>query len=234
VQSGVLGVKRSDESEIRRPDHIAADEQSDIGEGRSDHGGLAMVQPRQDADRSRCVDEQTCGEQKGGSRHPMPLGRADPVDVPLADHRDGSGDEAGDCDSGDRSEFGTCWAMPHRQGRHRESAARGSVAEHHHEKPPSKPASTPVRAIVGHALALRSPSQDPARPPAGRVSRGVVRVDAYGLRMSDPKPDSPPETADPDGAPVENPSGLTTDDATGPGEPLEINPDLPLIDPAGE
>jgi hypothetical protein len=52
--------------------------------------------------------------------------------------------------------------------------------------------------------------------------------------MSDPRPESPPDTTEPDGAPVENPSGSDFSERTGPGEALEINPDLPLIDPAGE
>jgi len=52
--------------------------------------------------------------------------------------------------------------------------------------------------------------------------------------MSDPKPDSSPDSTEPDGTPVENPSGSTTPDGTGPGEALEINPDVPLINPAGD
>jgi hypothetical protein len=51
--------------------------------------------------------------------------------------------------------------------------------------------------------------------------------------MSDPKPNGPPETADPDGSPTENPSGQAAVDNTGGIEANEINPDLPLIDPTG-
>ncbi len=47
--------------------------------------------------------------------------------------------------------------------------------------------------------------------------------------MSDPKPD----TTDPDGAPVENPSGSAGVDNAGGIEANEVNPDLLLVDPTG-
>lgn len=52
--------------------------------------------------------------------------------------------------------------------------------------------------------------------------------------MSDPTPDGPPDTTDPNGAPVENPSGHAAADNSGGIEANEINPDLPLIDPTGD
>lgn len=47
--------------------------------------------------------------------------------------------------------------------------------------------------------------------------------------MSDPKPD----TTDPDGTPVENPSGSAAVDNAGGIEANEVDPDLSLIDPTG-
>jgi len=51
--------------------------------------------------------------------------------------------------------------------------------------------------------------------------------------MSDPKPDSPPDTTAPDGSPVENPSGSAAVDNSGGIEANEVDPDLELIDPTG-
>ena len=45
--------------------------------------------------------------------------------------------------------------------------------------------------------------------------------------MSDPKPDGPPEPNDPDGTPVENPSGLKEGGIAA----NQINPDVPWINP---
>lgn len=50
--------------------------------------------------------------------------------------------------------------------------------------------------------------------------------------MSDPTPDSTPDTEQPDGQPVENPSGAAVDNSDGI-RANEINPDLELIDPTG-
>jgi hypothetical protein len=49
--------------------------------------------------------------------------------------------------------------------------------------------------------------------------------------MSDPKPDSPPDSTQPDGSPVENPSGAA--DNSGGIAANEVDPDLRLIDPTG-
>ncbi len=57
----------------------------------------------------------------------------------------------------------------------------------------------------------------------------TARVGVYGQRMSDPKPD----TTDPDGTPVENPSGSAPVDNAGGIEANEVDPDLSLIDPTG-
>jgi hypothetical protein len=66
------------------------------------------------------------------------------------------------------------------------------------------------------------------------VQGWIIRLHAYGPRMSDPRPESPSDPSAPDGAPAENPSGAAFSDMTGPGEALEINPDVPLINPAGD
>jgi hypothetical protein len=49
--------------------------------------------------------------------------------------------------------------------------------------------------------------------------------------MSDPKPDDFPDTTEPDGTPVENPSGAA--DNTGGIEANRADPELELIDPSG-
>ena len=52
--------------------------------------------------------------------------------------------------------------------------------------------------------------------------------------MSDPQPDSPPDTTDPGGAPAENPSGAAAVDNRGGIAADEVDPDLAVIDPVGE
>lgn len=51
--------------------------------------------------------------------------------------------------------------------------------------------------------------------------------------MSDPTPDSPPDTTEPDDGPAEHPSGSAAVDNSGGIAANEVNPDLPLIDPTG-
>ena len=66
----------------------------------------------------------------------------------------------------------------------------------------------------------------------------MIRVALYRARMSDPNPGSPPgsppDTTEPNGTPVENPSGSAAVDNSGGIEANEINPDVPLIDPTGD
>ena len=61
----------------------------------------------------------------------------------------------------------------------------------------------------------------------------TLSVALYGAGMSDPSPHTPPDSTEPDGSPIENPSGSVPVDNFDGITANEINPDLPLIDPTG-